>query len=338
MVGHNLYQEEWKNENVQAQNLVVDGLYTYTNAKSTTPVNYYEKKRLVGLYGDISLGYKDMLFINVTGRNDWSSTLPINNRSYFYPSISGSFIFTELMENKDILNYGKIRLSYANVGSDEDPYNLAFKYTPASTYFLQYLGNVNTFPHMGLVGFTGPRVLPNENLKPQNQSSFEVGADLRFFGGKIRLDMTYYSNITKNQIVSIDVPLSTGYFANNINAGKIANKGVEVTLGLTPVETRNFKWDLDATFASNKQTVEELAEGLDEYTLTSGLSGLQIKAAKGDSFGLYGTAWKRDDQGNYVINSKTGLRETVNNVRLGDVYPDFTMGINNTLTLSLIHI
>mgnify|MGYP000158167778 FL=1 len=84
------------------------------------------------------------------------------------------------MENKDILNYGKIRLSYANVGSDEDPYNLAFKYTPASTYFLQYLGNVNTFPHMGLVGFTGPRVLPNENLKPQNQSSFEVGADLRF--------------------------------------------------------------------------------------------------------------------------------------------------------------
>ena len=332
MVGHNLYQEEWKNENVQAQNLVVDGLYTYTNAKSTTPVNYYEKKRLVGLYGDISLGYKDMLFVNVTGRNDWSSTLPINNRSYFYPSISGSFIFTELMENKDILNYGKIRLSYANVGSDEDPYNLAFKYTPASTYFLQYLGNVNTFPHMGLVGFTGPRVLPNENLKPQNQSSFEVGADLRFFGGKIRLDMTYYSNITKNQIVSIDVPLSTGYFANNINAGKIANKGVEVTLGLTPVETRNFKWDLDATFASNKQTVEELAEGLDEYTLTSGLSGLQIKAAKGDSFGLYGTAWKRDDQGNYVINSKTGLRETVNNVRLGDVYPDFTMGINNTLT------
>ena len=262
----------------------------------------------------------------------WSSTLPINNRSYFYPSISGSFIFTELMENKDILNYGKIRLSYANVGSDEDPYNLAFKYTPASTYFLQYLGNVNTFPHMGLVGFTGPRVLPNENLKPQNQSSFEVGADLRFFGGKIRLDMTYYSNITKNQIVSIDVPLSTGYFANNINAGKIANKGVEVTLGLTPVETRNLKWDLDATFASNKQTVEELAEGLDEYTLTSGLSGLQIKAAKGDSFGLYGTAWKRDDQGNYVINSKTGLRETVNNVRLGDVYPDFTMGINNTLT------
>lgn len=95
--------------------------------------------------------------------------------------------------------------------------------------------------------------------------------------------MTYYSNITKNQIVSIDVPLSTDYFANNINAGKIANKGVEVTLGLTPVETRNFKWDLDATFASNKQTVEELAEGLDEYTLTSGLSGLQVKAAKGDS-------------------------------------------------------
>lgn len=332
LVGHNLYQSEWKNNNVLAQNLVVDGLYAYTNAKSTTPVNYSEKKRLVGLYGDISLGYKDMAFINVTGRNDWSSTLPLNNRSYFYPSISGSFIFTELMENKSILNYGKIRMSYANVGSDEDPYSLAFKYTPESSYFLQYLGYTNTFPHNGLVGFTGPRVLPNENLKPQNQSSFEVGADLRFFTGRIRLDMTYYSNVTKNQIVSLDVPLSTGYFANNINAGKISNKGVEITLGITPVQTRGFKWDLDATFASNEQIVKELAEGLDEYTLTSGLSGLQVKAAKDESFGLYGSAWKRDDKGNYVINDKTGLRETVNNVRLGDLYPDFTMGINNTFS------
>jgi TonB-linked SusC/RagA family outer membrane protein len=277
MLGHNIYQEDWRNNNVLAQNLVVDELYAYTNAKTTSPVNYTSKKRLVGLYGDISFSYKNMVFLDVTGRNDWSSTLPVNNRSYFYPSISGSFIFTELMKNKDVLSYGKLRMSYANVGSDEQPYQLAFQYTPVNSYFLQY-NLTNVFPHNGLVGFTGPRVLPNENLKPQNQASFEVGTDLRFFQNRIRLDLTYYKSVTKNQIVSIDVPLSTGYFANNINAGKVSNKGIEVALGVTPVQTKDFKWDLEATFAKNTQKVDELAEGLDEYSLTSGLSGLQIKA------------------------------------------------------------
>ena len=279
MLGHNIYQEDWRNNNVLAQNLVVDELYAYTNAKTTSPVNYTSKKRLVGLYGDISFSYKNMVFLDVTGRNDWSSTLPVNNRSYFYPSISGSFIFTELMKNKDVLSYGKLRMSYANVGSDEQPYQLAFQYTPVNSYFLQY-NLTNVFPHNGLVGFTGPRVLPNENLKPQNQASFEVGTDLRFFQNRIRLDLTYYKSVTKNQIVSIDVPLSTGYFANNINAGKVSNKGIEVALGVTPVQTKDFKWDLEATFAKNTQKVDELAEGLDEYSLTSGLSYLYRTGAR----------------------------------------------------------
>ena len=331
IVGHNINQREWTNNNTLATGLIVDGLYTFTNAKTTSPKNYYEIKRLVGIYGDFGVSYKSMLFMNVTGRNDWSSTLPKENRSYFYPSVSASFIFTELMEKKDILNYGKIRVNYANVGSDEDPYQLAFQYSAVNSYFLQY-SITNVLPHNGLVGFTGPRVLPLSNLKPQNQSSFEVGTELRFFDNRIRFDATYYKNITTDQIVSIDVPLSTGYFANKINAGKIVNDGVEITLGLTPVKTKNFQWDLDVNFASNKQIVKELSEGLSEYTLTSGWSGLQVKASPGEAFGLYGTGWKRDDAGNYVINEKTGLRETVNNVRLGDIYPDFTMGINNTLS------
>lgn len=331
MLGHNIYQENWTNNSVLAQNLIVDGLYNYKNAKTTSPDYYSYVKRMVGVYGDISFGYKDMLYIGVTGRNDWSSTLPVNHRSYFYPSVSGSFVFSELIPANKVLSFGKLRVSYANVGSDEDPYKLAFLYTPVNSYFLQY-GLTNVLPHNGLVGFTGPKVLPNENLKPQNQASFEVGTDLRFLNNRIRLDFTYYRSVTSNQIVSIDVPLSTGYFANNINAGKIMNQGVEIALGLTPVEVKNFKWDVDVTFASNKQVVQELAEGLSEYALTSGLSGLQIKAPVGGSFGLYGTGWKRDDNGNYVINEKTGLRETVNNVRLGDIYPDFTMGINNRFT------
>ena len=287
----------------------------------------------MGVYFDLGFSYKSLLYMNVTGRNDWSSTLPVNNRSYFYPSVSASFIFSELFDDglKDVFNYGKVRVNYANVGSDEDPYQLAFQYSAVNSYFLQY-SITNTLPHNGLVGFTGPRTLPLANLKPQNQSSFEIGADVRFFDNRLRLDATYYQNVTTDQIVSIDVPLSTGYFANKINAGKLTNKGVELTLGITPVQTRDWKWDLDVNFASNKQVVNELAEGLTEYTLTSGWSGLQVKAQPGESFGLYGTGWKRDDQGNYVINDKTGLRETVNNVRLGDIYPKFTMGINNNIS------
>ena len=333
IVGHNINQIEWKNNNTLATGLIVDGLYTFTNAKSTSPKNYYEIKRLMGVYFDLGFSYKSLLYMNVTGRNDWSSTLPVNNRSYFYPSVSASFIFSELFDDglKDVFNYGKVRVNYANVGSDEDPYQLAFQYSAVNSYFLQY-SITNTLPHNGLVGFTGPRTLPLANLKPQNQSSFEIGADVRFFDNRLRLDATYYQNVTTDQIVSIDVPLSTGYFANKINAGKLTNKGVELTLGITPVQTRDWKWDLDVNFASNKQVVNELAEGLTEYTLTSGWSGLQVKAQPGESFGLYGTGWKRDDQGNYVINDKTGLRETVNNVRLGDIYPKFTMGINNNIS------
>lgn len=180
---------------------------------------------------------------------------------------------------------------------------MAFQYKAVNTYFLQY-SIVNTLPHNGLVGFTGPRIFPLEDLKPQNQSAFEIGADLRFFDNRVRLDATYYRNVTTDQIVSIDVPRSTGYFTNNINAGKLTNNGVEITLGLTPVRTRDWKWDLDINFASNSQKVNELAEGMTNYTLTSGWSGLQVKAQVGESFGLYGTGWKRDDQGNFIINEK----------------------------------
>jgi len=331
IAGHNLYQSEWKNSNILAQSLVVDGLYTPTNAKTTTPQNRYEMKRLTGVYFDLGFNYKSLVYLNVTGRNDWSSTLPKENRSYFYPSVSTSFVFTELMENKDILNFGKFRINYANVGSDEDPYQLAFQYTAVNDYFIQY-SITNIFPHGGLVAFTGPRIYPLGNLKPQNHKSFEVGADLRFFDNRIRLDATYYRNVTTDQIVAINVPLSTGYFSNKINAGKITNKGVEITLGLTPVKTRDFSWDLDVNFAHSKQVVNELAEGLLNYNVTSGWSGLQMKAEVGKSFGLYGTGWKRDDNGNIIINEKTGLREIQNNVRLGNAYPDFTMGINNNLS------
>lgn len=327
IAGHNLQQEEWSSTSTSASGLIVPDLYTYANAKQTSPTNYYQKKRLTGVYFDLGFSYKSLLFLNITGRNDWSSTLPVDNRSYFYPSVSGSFVFSELLPKQQILDFGKIRLNYARVGSDTEPYQLKYQFTPADSYSTLYTTNV--FPHNGLIGFYGPGILPLENLKPQDQKAFEIGTELMFFDKRVRLDATFYKNVTTNQIVSVSVPISTGYSGNQINAGKLTNKGVELELGLTPLKSRNFQWDISLNFASNKQVVDEITEDLSSYSLTSSLDNTFIAAEAGESFGIYGTGWARDNDGNYIIDPTTGLRTTENGVRLGDIYPDFTMGISN---------
>ena len=330
ILGHNLQQEEWGNKSTLAVGLIAPEVYTYGNAKQTSPSNYYQKKRTVGVYFDLGFSYKSLLFLNVTGRNDWSSTLPVDNRSYFYPSVSGSFVFSELLPDQRILDFGKLRVNYANVGSDTDPYKLKYQYTPATIYSTLYIEN--SFPHNGMIGFTGPYNLPMANLKPQNQSAFEIGTELMFLNKRIHLDVVYYHNVTTNQIVSVSVPISTGYSGNQINAGKLTNKGVEIALTVTPVKTQRFQWDMGVNFASNQQIVNEIAEGLTQYTLTSSLDNVTIGAEVGKPFGIYGTGWLRDEDGNYVINKSTGLRETETGVRLGNIYPDFTMGISNRFT------
>ncbi len=332
LVGHNAYQKEYDRKSNEANELTAPDLYTWSNAKTNSPTNYYSKRRIHGIYGEVSFDYQDMVFLSFTGRNDFSSTLPDNNNSFFYPSASLGYIFTKSINVPSWFNFGKVRLNWANVGSDEDPYQLDFQYNAASTWFSQY-GAGGAFPHAGISGFSIPRTLPNSNLKPQNQVSYEVGVDLRFFNNRVTLDGTYYVIDTEDQIVGIDVPLSTGYFSKKINAGLVRNEGVEFQLGITPVKTSLIKWDATFSFASNKTTVEELAEGLDDYALTSGWSGLQIKAEPGKAFGLYGTAWKRNNDGDIIINEGTGLREVSPNENLGKIDPDFTLGIVNNVSV-----
>jgi TonB-linked SusC/RagA family outer membrane protein len=333
IAGHNYFQATTRTLGVTALGLTVDGLYSLGNASTKDPVNGYARSRLVGAFGDIGLSYKNYLYLNITGRNDWNSTLPISNRSYFYPSVSTSFIFTELLKPSKILSYGKIRAGWANVGSGASPYSLDFLYTPATSYFVQY-GLNGTFPTAGgLLGFSGPRTLPNVNLKPQNQQSIELGTELSFFKGRIQLDATYYNTKTTDQILSIDVPLSTGYFAKNINAGSITNKGFEIDLRTQVVKNWNgFSWNVDFNFNRNKQVVNELDGQLKSYSLVSGYSGLVVKASVGETFGLWGTDWRRSPNGDIIINQSTGLREVETDKRLGNIFPDWTMGINNSFS------
>ncbi len=330
LAGYNIYQKEYDRKSNEAKELTVPGLYTWSNAKINVPTNYHSIKRLQGIFGEVSADYKDMLYLTITGRNDWSSTLPKKNNSYFYPSVSLGYIFSNTFEMPSWWDFGKLRLNWANVGSDEDPYQLDFEYQSQSSWYTQYSLSGN-FPHLGLSGFSIPRTFPNADLKPQNQVSYELGVDLRFLGNRINIDATVYQTDTKDQIVKLDVPLSTGYFAKNINAGLVRNKGIEVALNLVPVKTRNVEWNANINFSSNVNTVEELYEGLKDYTLTSGWSGLQIKAEPGEPMSLFGTGWKRNDKGEIIINAETGLREVTPNQNLGKIDPDFMLGFNNTL-------
>lgn len=330
--GHNLVQNTFTQLTVDAQDLLLPNIYSYANAQTKTPTNTYNQRRLVGVYGDVGLSYKDIAYLNITGRNDWSSTMSKSNRSYFYPSVSGSLIFSELISKSDILNFGKLRVSYAVAGSDTDPYQLDYAYSPVNSYFLQYLGSTaGLFPHGGLLAYTAPGVYPDPNLQPQKQNSFEVGTDLKLLNNRVSVELTYYKSVTTNHIALIDAPNSTGYFNFRKNSGKISNEGLEAVLGLTPVKSGNFEWNVNFNFATNKQKVVDLDPSITELNLTSAYNGLQVKASRGKAFGLYGTGWVRDDKGNIVIDPGTGLRRTTSTtINLGKITPDYTLGVVNS--------
>ncbi|MCK0199813.1 SusC/RagA family TonB-linked outer membrane protein [Ornithobacterium rhinotracheale] len=327
-LGHNIYQKEYFENTNTAQNLIEAGLFNYANALSNNPTNYQSLKRTIGVYGEFVASYDETLFLTLTGRNDWTSTLPKENNSYFYPSVSLSYLFSENLKSQKWLNYGKVRLNWANVGSDEAPYQLDFLYTNLSSWFSQY-GAGGTYPFDGKRATAIPRVLPNRNLKPQNQISYEAGLEMKMFKNRVNLDASFYYIDTKDQIVSIDVPLSTGYFAKKINAGLVRNVGVEVDLGLIPIRTEDFQWNMNFTFAKNKSTVQELTPDLESYVLTSGWAGLQIQALKGESFSIVGTGYRRSPDGQLIINEKTGLVETKSDQNLGTIDPDFRLGFVN---------
>ncbi len=332
MGGNNIYETFYRRNQVYAQDLTIDKLYNFANAASVRPENTMNKKRIIGVFGEVALNYKDFLFLSATGRNDWSSTLPIDNRSYFYPSIATSFVFTEFID-KSWLTYGKLRANWASVGSDDDPYLTSFTYNPVSASFAQY-GYGVTYPFNGVLAYSVPITKPAFDLKPQNQKGYEVGLELRFLNQRVNLDVTYYNSKTYNQIVALTVPNSTGYRTLRTNAGTVSNAGFEVQLGLIPFKTRNFTWNTEFNFSANKNEVSDIPPSLQTYTLASGWSSLQIRGENGKPIGMYGTGWLRDPDGNIVINPGTGLREYVNDVRLGNLQPDWTLGINNSFTYS----
>ncbi|WP_211348580.1 SusC/RagA family TonB-linked outer membrane protein [Sphingobacterium yanglingense] len=325
-VGFNYNQRIINRGQDEGKRFIARGTHTLVNtAQKLFNLDELSKRRIMGMFAEAAFGYKDYLFLNITGRNDWSSTLPKNSRSYFYPGVSTAFVFTDALNMKSsILNYGKLRAAWAKVGRDTDPYNLLTTYTIENNF----LGNPT-----GHLDYT----YYSPNLTPEFSTEVEFGTELSFFNSRANLDFSWYKKISTDLLARIAMPASSGFDFYFTNFGKISNKGVEITLGLKPLSPDSpVKWNLSANFTKNKNMVEELIDGTPRIELRAMLSGTISTALEpGMPFGyLRGTKVFRDDEGNVLINRKNGgmIQDPNDEYFVGDPNPDFKMGINNTVS------
>jgi TonB-linked SusC/RagA family outer membrane protein len=287
--------------------------------------NFLFERQVNSAFGNVSLGFRDFIFLEGSIRNDWSSTLPANNNSYLYPSISAGLIFTELIPKNNVLSYGKIRAGYAQVGTDVDPYRTALAYSVSTPY-----GNSAT-SYL-------PSQLPNSNLLPGLSSSYEGGVDLRFLGNRIGLEFTAYQNNNKNQIIPLPVAPTSGYANAIINAGLIQTSGLELHIYANPIKNPNgFSWEFDLNADRNRSKVVSLIDGLDNYQIDGPQwRTLTLNARVGQDWGaLYGQGIQKDANGKNVVYSSganAGLYVKQDNVYLGSVLPKFKGGWLNTFT------
>jgi len=320
--GNQLRQKQDFTKSVAPQ-LINPGVYSFNNSRQAVQVgsNNFEK-RINSLYGFARFAYDDMVFLDVTGRNDWSSTLPEDNNSYFYPSLTLSAIASDIFKMPEWVSFAKLRAAYAEVGNDTDPYRLRSFYS-------------NETPFDGSTPIlTESALIPNADLKPEITSSYEFGLDLRFFQSRMNFDLTYYNSTTRNQIINIDTDIASGYSSQLINAGEVQNYGFEAIASFVPIRTDDFRWNATFNFATNQSEVKDL--GGVNFTLTS-RNGAFIQAREGGSISaIYGRGFQRVDDpnseffGQKIVNSQGIPIRTDDLVYQGDYAPDYTLGIQNT--------
>lgn len=283
------------------------------------------RKRINSFYGLFSGAYKNWAYLDVTVRRDASSTLPTTDNTYLYSSFSGSFIFTDAFNIKNnVLTYGKLRASIAEVGSDTDPHMLNLNYA-----LLQQKVNGSA------AGGISTTVLPPDSLKPTRTRSYEVGTELKFFGGNIGLDVTAYTQDSRDQINYVPIPTSSGYRTRLVNAGVIQNRGIEIALSATPVRTENFRWDISVNAARNKNTVKSLAAGIPFLTLSDARwLGVSVVAQPNAPYGaILGYDYQKDPSGNVILDSITLTPMPTDERRvMGKGTWDWTGGLTTTLS------
>lgn len=322
-VGGNQRFNDYKWDDAWATKLSLPGVYNLSNSKDPIQTTSDRYQFMVNsLYGFVNLGYKDKVYLELTGRNDWSSTLPKQNASFFYPSVNTSVLLDKVFELPTAISFAKLRASYASTGVDaKDPYGFQVNYSRT-----QFPGSLQM-----------PTRLPNVNLKPQFTNAIELGLDLRFLKNRAGIDLAIYRNITRNQILSLPVDGATGFSTALTNVGKVQNKGIEVQLRGTPVQKRNFKWDVLVNWSANRNKVIDVSSALGAegklVLYNVGFANINIVAEEGKPLGqLYGLGFKRSPEGKVVFNS-SGIPVMNNELQnWGSINPDWQGGIQNNIT------
>ena len=344
ILGHNLNQRTTDRQAVEGTQYVVFDIDDIDNVNNLVPFGgEYSQRRLFGIFADLNFGYKNWAFLTLTGRNDWSSTLPKGGNSFFYPAVTGSVVLTDALGmSGSTLSFLKVRAGWSEVGNDTDPYQLQPVYlinnvlvtNPSPTAELPFTpAGGTTVP-----GATLEDTERDPNLKPERTREFEAGVEARLFSDRVKLDLTVYDRESRDQIAGVSLPEESGFSFFFTNFGLVSNKGIEIGLGLTPIRTQNgFNWDIYGTFTHNRNVVEELTEGVDEITIEPGSgfdSGPAIVLRPGDEYGLIkGPVNDRDDEGNLLIDPANGqLIPALDPLIIGNPNPDFIVGITNTFS------
>ncbi len=294
-----------------------------SNFRNNIPDESFFRKEIQSIHGYINLSYKNFIYLDLTGRNDWSSTLPANSNSYFYPSVSGSFVFTDAFQmDSQVLNYGKIRISRATAATDEAPFLLNPVFSS---------GTYSTATYNRL-----PGAIPSKDLKPQTTKSWEFGTNLGFFKDRILLELTYFNSNTTNQILGSPLPWSSGTTSMRINEGKVQTKGFEFMINAIPIHSRDFRWDITLTGTRSINKLISLSEGAEKVNIDGifGQQGPSVDVKPGEKYGvIYGWDYERDANGNKIVAADGSRWKTSpTKVPVGNSFPDLTGGINNQLS------
>ncbi|PKG44030.1 SusC/RagA family TonB-linked outer membrane protein [Psychroflexus sp. MES1-P1E] len=303
--------------------LIVNGLFNLGNSANQSTVSDDDSSlRVNSVFATASVGYDNFLYLNASVRNDWDSSLPADNNSYLYPSVSSSLVFSELVEF-DWLNFGKLRGGYAQVGGGTDPNNLRTVYSNPNN--LNFLGNPT---------FSQPGNKLNPNLLPEQKKTWEIGLEMGFLKNRISFDFTYYNERTEDLITPVSVDPGTGYTGTTVNAGELENKGIELLVNVRPIETEDFSWDVTVNFARNRNKLLSLIDGVESLQLARfPFNGVSLNAVVGEAYGqIRGTNYVFDDLGNKVISAGGSYLETQDVENLGSILPDFNMGIRNSIS------
>ena len=323
LVGFNANERKYSESRLFGDQVIDPTVLTVGATLSQTSSEYNRKRRLYGIFSEVSLSYNNYLFVTGSVRNDHSSTLPTANNSYYYPAVSTSFVFTDAFNlPKNVLNFGKIRANYAKVGKDADPYSVQTAYNLGRTY-------VNATPYSIAVL---PAQLNNATLKPEFTAEVEVGTELQFFNNRINVDLAYFNRRSTDLIVARRIPASTGFFNEVTNAGRIDNKGIELALTLVPIRMANgFEWSITSAFTRLRSNVVDAGPANEIFLGGTGLSALGTIHRVGNPFGMiYGTVNARSDDGKLLINPNSGLPfKLPQSQLLGNPAPNFTLGITN---------